>query len=91
VTWEPPAASLTPLTADFQCFADLALASPSRFNRREGQGIPAAGVLTPGDPWISRKNAEIVADVEPRCGSCFPSAKTLTLTWSNVMNWPSRS
>jgi len=70
--------------ADFSCFADLALASPADY-RREGQGSLLQCVLTPGDPWISRKNAEIVADVDAQVRQLFPSAKTLTLTWSNVM------
>jgi hypothetical protein len=40
--------------ADFSCFADLALASPSDYYK-EGEGSLLQLVLTPGDPFIKAK------------------------------------
>jgi zeta-carotene desaturase len=70
--------------ADFSCFADLALTSPADY-RREGLGSLLQCVLTPGDPWISRKNEEIVAATDEQVRELFPSARTLQLVWSNVV------
>ena len=70
--------------ADFSCFADLALASPSDY-RREGQGSLLQCVLTPGDPWIAARTADIVAHTDRQVRELFPSAKDLSLTWSNVV------
>ncbi|QEY32914.1 9,9'-di-cis-zeta-carotene desaturase [Synechococcus sp. RSCCF101] len=70
--------------ADFSCFADLALASPVDY-RRPGQGSLLQCVLTPGDPWISRGKEEIVAHTDAQVRELFPSARDLTLTWSNVV------
>jgi zeta-carotene desaturase len=70
--------------ADFSCFADLALASPADY-RREGQGSLLQCVLTPGDPWIARRNDEIAAQVDSQVRELFPSAHDLTLLWSNVV------
>jgi len=70
--------------ADFSCFADLALASPEDY-RREGLGSLLQCVLTPGDPWIPKKTEEIVAATDAQVRELFPSARGLTLVWSNVV------
>ena len=70
--------------ADFSCFADLALASPEDY-RKEGQGSLLQCVLTPGDPWIPKSVDEIVAHTDQQVRDLFPSARSLTLTWSNVV------
>ncbi len=70
--------------ADFSCFADLALASPEDY-RREGLGSLLQCVLTPGDPWIPKKTEEIVAHTDRQVRELFPSARSLTLVWSNVV------
>ncbi|MCP9889214.1 9,9'-di-cis-zeta-carotene desaturase [Cyanobium sp. ATX 6A2] len=70
--------------ADFSCFADLALASPADY-RREGLGSLLQCVLTPGDPWIPKKSEEIVAHTDAQVRDLFPSSRTLTLVWSNVV------
>jgi zeta-carotene desaturase len=70
--------------ADFSCFADLALASPADY-RREGMGSLLQCVLTPGDPWIPRRREEIVAHVDRQVRDLFPSARGMTLLWSNVV------
>ncbi len=70
--------------ADFSCFADLALASPADY-RREGEGSLLQCVLTPGDPWITRRNDEIAALVDVQVRELFPSARGLNLIWSNVV------
>ncbi len=70
--------------ADFSCFADLALTSPEDY-RRDGLGSLLQCVLTPGDPWIPRKTEEIVAHTDAQVRALFPSARELTLVWSNVV------
>jgi zeta-carotene desaturase len=70
--------------ADFSCFADLALASPVDY-RREGLGSLLQCVLTPGDPWIPRRTEEIVAHTDGQVRELFPSSRSLTLVWSNVV------
>ena len=70
--------------ADFSCFADLALASPEDY-RKEGEGSLLQCVLTPGDPWIPKSVEEIVAHTDRQVRELFPSARHLTLTWSNVV------
>jgi zeta-carotene desaturase len=70
--------------ADFSCFADLALASPADY-RKEGLGSLLQCVLTPGDRWIPKKVEEIVAATDAQVRALFPSARGLTLKWSNVV------
>ena len=70
--------------ADFSCFADLALASPEDY-RKPGEGSLLQCVLTPGDPWIPKSVDEIVAHTDRQVRELFPSARHLTLTWSNVV------
>jgi zeta-carotene desaturase len=70
--------------ADFSCFADLALASPEDY-RRSGLGSLLQCVLTPGDPWIPKRNEEIVAHTDRQVRELFPSARDLKLVWSHVV------
>nr|APP88076.1 zeta-carotene desaturase [Paulinella micropora] len=70
--------------ADFSCFADLALTSPDDY-RKVNQGSLLQCVLTPGDPWISRKTEEIVSHTDMQVRELFPSARKLKLEWSNVV------
>ncbi len=70
--------------ADFSCFADLALASPADY-RRPGVGSLLQCVLTPGDPWIPKRNEEIVAHTDRQVRELFPSSRSLTLVWSHVV------
>ena len=70
--------------ADFSCFSDLALSSPVDY-RKPGLGSLMQCVLTPGDPWIPKKTEEIVAHTDAQVRQLFPSARNLTLVWSNVV------
>jgi zeta-carotene desaturase len=70
--------------ADFSCFADLALASPEDY-RKPGLGSLLQCVLTPGDPWIPKKNEEIVSHTDRQVRDLFPSSRSLNLVWSNVV------
>lgn len=70
--------------ADFSCFADLALASPSDYYR-EGQGSLLQLVLTPGDPFIKESNEAIADRVLKQVHDLFPSSRELNMTWYNVV------
>jgi len=70
--------------ADFSCFADLALTSPSDYYR-DGEGSLLQLVLTPGDPFVKEKNEVIVAHVAEQVAELFPSARELNVTWSSVV------
>ena len=70
--------------ADFSCFADLALTSPEDY-RKDGLGSLLQCVLTPGDPWIPKSSSTIVEHTDKQVKALFPSAKNLTLVWSNVV------
>ena len=70
--------------ADFSCFADLALASPSDYYR-EGQGSLLQLVLTPGDPFIKKGNEEIAHHVLKQVHDLFPSSRDLNMIWYNVV------
>jgi zeta-carotene desaturase len=70
--------------ADFSCFADLALTSPSDYYR-EGEGSLLQLVLTPGDPFIKESNEAIAHHVLKQVQDLFPSARDLTMTWYNVV------
>lgn len=70
--------------ADFSCFADLALASPSDYYR-PGQGSLLQLVLTPGDPFIKQSNEAIAQHVLKQVQDLFPSARELNLTWYSVV------
>ena len=70
--------------ADFSCFADLALTSPVDYYK-EGEGSLMQCVLTPADPYMSKTNDEICAEVDKQVRALFPSAKDLSMTWSSVV------
>ena len=70
--------------ADFSCFADLAIASPSDYYR-PGQGSLMQLVLTPGDPFIKQSNEEIAQHVLKQVHALFPSSRELNMTWYNVV------
>ena len=70
--------------ADFSCFADLALTSPSDYYR-EGQGSLLQLVLTPGDPFIKQSNEAIANHVLEQVCALFPSARDLNMTWYSVV------
>ena len=70
--------------ADFSCFADLALTSPSDYYR-EGQGSLMQLVLTPGDPFIKCSNEEIAHHALQQVQELFPSARELNMTWYSVV------
>ncbi|MBW4672154.1 MAG: 9,9'-di-cis-zeta-carotene desaturase [Cyanomargarita calcarea GSE-NOS-MK-12-04C] len=70
--------------ADFSCFADLALTSPSDYYR-EGQGSLLQLVLTPGDPFIKESNEAIAQQVLKQVHELFPSSKELNMTWYSVV------
>ena len=70
--------------ADFSCFADLALTSPSDYYR-QGQGSLLQLVLTPGDPFIKAKNEDIAKQVLNQVRELFPSAQELNMTWYSVV------
>ncbi|MEW5858794.1 MAG: FAD-dependent oxidoreductase, partial [Cyanobacteriota bacterium] len=70
--------------ADFSCFADLALTSPSDYYR-EGQGSLLQLVLTPGDPFIKESNEAIAQHVLKQVHELFPSSRELNMTWYSVV------
>ncbi len=70
--------------ADFSCFSDLALSSPSDYYK-EGQGSLLQLVLTPGDPFIKESNEKIAHHVLKQVQELFPSARELNMTWYSVV------
>ncbi len=70
--------------ADFSCFSDLALSSPSGYYR-EGEGSLLQLVLTPGDPFIKESNENIASHVLAQVHKLFPSSRDLKMTWSSVV------
>jgi zeta-carotene desaturase len=70
--------------ADFSCFADLALTSPSDYYR-DGQGSLLQLVLTPGDPFIKQPNEAIAHHVLNQVHELFPSSRSLNMTWYSVV------
>ncbi len=70
--------------ADFSCFADLALTSPSDYYR-EGEGSLLQLVLTPGDPFIKESNDAIAQHVLKQVHDLFPSSRELKMTWYSVV------
>ncbi|NEQ95366.1 MAG: 9,9'-di-cis-zeta-carotene desaturase [Cyanothece sp. SIO2G6] len=70
--------------ADFSCFADLALTSPSDYYR-EGEGSLLQCVLTPGDPFIKQNNEAIAHHVLEQVYELFPSSHRLNMTWYSVV------
>ncbi len=70
--------------ADFSCFADMALTSPTDYYR-EGQGSLMQLVLTPGDPFIKESNEAIAQHVLKQVHDLFPSSRELNMTWYSVV------
>ena len=70
--------------ADFSCFADLALTSPGDYYK-PGEGSLLQLVLTPGDPYIKRKNEDIAHHILEQVRKLFPSARELNMTWYSVV------
>lgn len=70
--------------ADFSCFADLALTSPSDYYR-QGEGSLMQLVLTPGDPFIKQSNEAIAHHVLNQVHELFPSSRELNMTWYSVV------
>ena len=70
--------------ADFSCFADLALTSPTDY-RKPGCGSLLQCVLTPGDPWIKAKSEDIIAHTDNQVRRLFPSSQEFNLLWGNVV------
>lgn len=70
--------------ADFSCFADMALTSPSDYYRA-GQGSLLQLVLTPGDPFIKESNNAIAHHVLKQVHDLFPSSRELNMTWYSVV------
>lgn len=70
--------------ADFSCFADLALTSPSDYYI-PGKGSLMQLVLTPGDPFIKQSNEEIAQHVLKQVHALFPSSRELNMTWYSVV------
>ncbi|MGL5879132.1 MAG: 9,9'-di-cis-zeta-carotene desaturase [Xenococcaceae cyanobacterium] len=70
--------------ADFSCFSDLALSSPSDYYK-EGQGSLMQLVLTPGDPFIKQSNEAIAQHVLKQVQKLFPSSRELNMTWYSVV------
>ena len=70
--------------ADFSCFADLALTSPTDYYR-EGEGSLLQCVLTPGDPFIKENSEAIAQHVLKQVHDLFPSSRTLNMTWHGVV------
>ncbi|WP_254563398.1 9,9'-di-cis-zeta-carotene desaturase [Oscillatoria sp. HE19RPO] len=70
--------------ADFSCFADLALTSPSDYYR-QGEGSLMQLVLTPGDPFIKQSNEAIANHVLNQVHELFPSSRDLNMTWYSVV------
>ncbi len=70
--------------ADFSCFADLALTSPSDYYR-QGEGSLLQLVLTPGDPFIKESNEAIAHHVCQQVQELFPSSRALNMTWYSVV------
>lgn len=70
--------------ADFSCFADLALTSPTDYYK-EGEGSLLQVVITPGDPYMSKSDGEIVETMLKQVRALFPSAESLDCTWSSVV------
>ena len=70
--------------ADFSCFADLALTSPSDYYI-PGKGSLMQLVLTPGDPFIKQSNEAIAQHVLKQVHALFPSSRELNMTWFSVV------
>lgn len=70
--------------AEFSCFADLALTSPSDYYK-PNEGSLMQCVMTPGDKWMPKSTDEIAEACYQQCMELFPSARKLKCTWRNVV------
>ncbi|CAM9447550.1 unnamed protein product [Chrysoparadoxa australica] len=70
--------------AEYSCFADLALTSPSSYYK-EGEGSLLQCVMTPGDKWMPASVEEIAEACYQQTLGLFPSARKLNCTWRNVV------
>lgn len=70
--------------AEFSCFADLALTSPSDYYK-PNEGSLMQCVMTPGDKWMPKSQEEIAEACYQQCMELFPSARKLKCTWRNVV------
>jgi zeta-carotene desaturase len=70
--------------ADFSCFADLALTSPSDYYK-PGNGSLLQLVLTPAEPYLKLKNEDIALKILEQVRELFPSARDLNMTWYSVV------
>ncbi|CAM9751328.1 unnamed protein product [Scytosiphon promiscuus] len=71
--------------AEFSCFADLALTSPSSDYYKPGEGSLLQCVMTPGDKWMPKSTEDIAAVCLEQVLKLFPSARELNCTWTNVV------
>mmetsp|Transcript_1735 Transcript_1735/g.2290 ORF Transcript_1735/g.2290 Transcript_1735/m.2290 type:complete len:591 (+) Transcript_1735:52-1824(+) len=71
--------------AEFSCFADLALTSPSSNYYQEGKGSLLQCVMTPGDKWMPASQEEISNACLKQVRELFPSTRDLNCTWSHVV------
>lgn len=71
--------------AEFSCFADLALTSPSSNYYQEGQGSLLQCVMTPGDKWMPRSVDDIAKACLEQVRDLFPTARELNCTWHSVV------
>eukprot|EP00903_Cladosiphon_okamuranus_P019392 g17830.t1 len=70
--------------AEFSCFADLALTSPTDYYK-PGEGTLLQCVMTPGDKWMPKSTDDIAAACLEQALELFPSARELNCTWTNVV------
>ncbi|CAM9234786.1 unnamed protein product, partial [Phaeothamnion confervicola] len=71
--------------AEFSCFADLALTSPSSNYYKAGEGSLLQCVMTPGDKWMPASVDEISDACLKQVLDLFPSARDLKCTWRSVV------
>lgn len=70
--------------ADFSCFADLAVTSPTDYYK-EGEGSLMQVVITPADPYMGKADEAIVETMLEQVRGLFPSSAELECTWSSVV------
>jgi zeta-carotene desaturase len=68
--------------AEFSCFADLALTSPTEYYK-EGEGSLIQAVFD--ERAFDRSNDQIVQDCIDQLHKLFPSSRKLKCTWSSVV------
>ena len=68
--------------AEFSCFADLAVTSPTEYYK-EGEGSLIQAVFD--ERAFDRSNEQIVQDCIEQLNALFPSSRKLKCTWSSVV------